>query len=271
MLTLRLLLLASLALYAQAAEAKLLAWEGTLSLDLLDPGLEGPVLAGPGVALALPTEAGGKALQTLHLVGGLDASAFVLVTDPGAPALAALSASATLGIGTLGPFQPPVWFGPQLTRRTLPVLGALRLCFFSITCGGALSVPLAINAGRSGTGVGVGGHLTVGGMGPIRISLEAAPWTLGTTYLSVTTPSGASLALSRFGFVHGPASLTGSTATSGGELQLVTPLVVRSTQTPELSGFGVLTVRFIPEPGSLLLLGSAGAALAVLGRRRFRS
>jgi hypothetical protein len=71
--------------------------------------------------------------------------------------------------------------------------------------------------------------------------------------------------------VHGPWSFTGSTALPGGELQLVTPLVVNARQGMDpLTGFGRLAIRFVPEADSLLLLGSGAAGLALAARARRR-
>jgi hypothetical protein len=39
---------------------------------------------------------------------------------------------------------------------------------------------------------------------------------------------------------------------------------------PELPIFAVLTMQFVPAPGTLLLLGSGIAGLALLGRKRSR-
>ncbi len=118
--------------------------------------------------------------------------------------------------------------------------------------------------------MGVGGIITVGGSGPLRLSLEAAPWTIRTATVPVTTNGGGTVAVAAAGWLHGPASFTTSTAVSGGALSLVTPLRITSNLGTPLGAFGRLTLRFVPEPGLLLLMGSGLLGLAILGRTRMR-
>jgi hypothetical protein len=71
------------------------------------------------------------------------------------------------------------------------------------------------------------------------------------------------------GFRHGPASLGSSTATASGVLQLVTPIVISTNLGVDLAllgAFAFLTLHFVPEPGTAVLLGAGVAALAALGR-----
>ena len=72
------------------------------------------------------------------------------------------------------------------------------------------------------------------------------------------------------GFQHGPASLTSSTAAASGQVRLVTPIFI-STNISAISvlrGFALMTLHLVPEPGTLLLLGSGIAGLVVFGRTR---
>ena len=151
-----------------------------------------------------------------------------------------------------------------------------------------LTAPTTVD-GVPGTGIkglGVGGLVTMGGYGGIRISVQMAPWTVKTVtgYGVITTSQGAQVnqTWQTAGWVHGPASQTGSsTAAPGGAMRLVTPAQI-STNT--VLGFAApdgrfgetvgsvisLTLRFVPEPEQCLLLGAglAGLGLLVEIRRR---
>ena len=78
--------------------------------------------------------------------------------------------------------------------------------------------------------------------------------------------------MSAFGFAHGPASATSSTADISGVVQLV-------TATRIVSNFGgtivfpllsTLYIHLVPEPGALVLLVSGVAGLVAIGRSRIR-
>jgi hypothetical protein len=260
---------ALLLLLAAPARAELLGWDGTLSLDYFssDPLLRHWELSGRHAAVA---EGPLPALGALHLAGGISDAATLLVTDPDAlvGGVAAVRLSATLGIGTLSPL-PPLPFGQLLEARQLPVFGSLRLCLVTPDCIDDLSL-VSFFQGQT-RALGVGGTLAGSLPGGTRLSVQAAPWTLGTATAAVDTGAGGTATAFAFGFVHGPASGSGSSGASGGELQLVTPMRAVSAAAPGLSGFGRLRLHFVPEPGELLLLAAGLASLLVLARRRTRT
>ena len=166
-----------------------------------------------------------------------------------------------------------------LTQNTVPTTGFVRICIFYTGCNsGSLDSNLGEGQTANGAftkGGGIGGVLTIGGSGPIRISLVGGPWTLKTASVSNRTDNGGITIFSRKGFVHGPASLTSSTALSSGIVQLVTASQTTTLGIPGNSDkSGNITfarTHFVPEPGLLLLLGSGAVGIALLGYRRTRS
>jgi hypothetical protein len=150
------------------------------------------------------------------------------------------------------------------------ISGLAKICLVFGPCGTSnVPVPLSPVGGK---GIGVGGTQTF--PGNVNITMKHAPWTIGQPVLTIHSPnSNVTTPVLPGGFVHGPASLTSSTALPSGTIQLVT---VSKTYTslasafPELPVIGVLQLHFVPEPGTLLLLVSGVVGLAVLGRKRNR-
>jgi hypothetical protein len=113
--------------------------------------------------------------------------------------------------------------------------------------------------------VGQGGtvfHAAVAGEpGILDTTVIGAPWMLGTAAVGTVTV---------MGFAHGPASNATSTALPGGRISLVTPIFLStglSLGDPTFPLFARVTIDFVPEPSTLLLLSAGVAALAALGRR----
>ena len=158
----------------------------------------------------------------------------------------------------------------------LPVGGLARICLFITDCSGNLPLALTGHTSASGTaGIGIGGLLTLGGSGLIRVSVQAAPWTLHKrTLLDQTDQFGNIITKMGRGFVHGPASLSSSTAKPSGIVQFLSAAQVTTNITAGsndvIALFNRLRIHFVPEPGMLLLLGSGVAGLVLLGRQRMR-
>jgi len=186
--------------------------------------------------------------------------------------------SAALGTGTLE-INPFAGAGePRVVAGILPIHGLARVCVFLAECSSSIDLELAETlAGVVTRGIGVGGVITAGGFGAVRLSLHNQPWTLGVASLSIPTASG-KLLVQGTGHQHGPFSIRGTTRNcwdadgdgqneSCGELQLVAPMqVVGQGFAP--SAVAELTIRFVPEPSLALLLGTGVAVVAVVGARR---
>jgi hypothetical protein len=243
-----------------------LAWDGTFSLEFFssDPVLRSWNLTGSGVAIGAGPQ---PTLETLRLRGGISDVDTFFLTDPDTAgnSVAAIQAQATLGIGTLGRF-PPLSFAPYLSAKAMPVHGEVRVCYLTLDCYD--SQPLLRFAQGYSPALGVGGIVTLGPSNELQVSLQGAPWTIATATVPVATPGGGSVTAYTLGFVHGPFSGSGTTGWPGGEIQLVTPLVVQGAETPSVSGFGRLTLRFVPEPAGLLPLACAVLALFIASRKR---
>jgi hypothetical protein len=168
---------------------------------------------------------------------------------------------------------------------TMGMGGIVKICILSTACTQflpmVLNQPTTVN-GVPGTGTkgpGVGGLITAGGYGGIRISLQANPWTIKTaTVFDQITPTGGPPRIVTTwvakGWAHAPVSTTTSTAQPSGVIQLVTPNQVMTNlplgSSDKMGSFVIAMIHFIPEPGLLLLLGSGVTGLAILGRRRLR-
>jgi hypothetical protein len=250
-----------------------------------------PVLSNTfGGVATLNSSSGGipAHLNTLRLAGSRGAGGttqMVAITDPvvAANGIASLRITAQLGTGTFAPISGGAASTTVLIKNVLPIRGLSKVCLLSTTCTNFLPLQLTQHTVGSGVkGVGIGGLITIGGgTNPIRISIEAAPWTIktGTSIDEITTPM-TTMGIKKFinatgmGFAHDPSSGTTSTAQPSGVVQLITPMQVVTNLTSgsnsKIALFGTLTIHFIPEPGMLLLLGSGVAGLVLLGRHRMK-
>jgi hypothetical protein len=167
---------------------------------------------------------------------------------------------------------------------TMPVQGVVKICLLTSACTTYLSLPFTqpttVNGVPGGgyKGLGIGGSGTIGGYGGIRMSLQWGPWTIKTHIAidQITTTGGERVMIEvpNKGWAHAPVSTTTSTGQPGGVVQLVTPNQVQTNlplgSNDQVGSSAMIRVRFIPEPGLLLLVGSAVAGLALLGRKRMR-
>jgi hypothetical protein len=260
------MLFASLLIAGQAG-AKTLDFQGTLEITVSWVGEI--IVHGSGVSTVNDTS-GGAHLSTLRLAGGITGSGTVPITDPNQTGtLKSIRIAATIGTGTLTGISG----APPMGQNKLPIKGMTRICIFSPSCITNLPMNNTSNGTRGG---GLGGLLTIGGMGSIRVSLWGAPWTLATVGATHQTGKGNFVTLSRVGFVHGAASGTNSsTAVNSGVIQMIAPQTATTIGTTGNSSaialFNIMTLRFIPEPGLLLLLGAGVVGLGLLGRSRMKT
>ncbi len=140
----------------------------------------------------------------------------------------------------------------------------------SVNLGGGVIIPINLGAAL----VGLGGTTT---QPPVTgFFFENGVWTNGTAVIQFTTvTTGTTLVLgmtfSSMGTVAQTVTAMGSgTALSpGNTVTLVTPTFVLALGN-KLPVFATFTVQLIPEPGTLLLLGTGIVGLAAVGRRKAR-
>ncbi len=254
---------------AGSAHAATLDFTGTLRIHIGgwryyggDPAYL--TVAGGGTA-SVNASGGGIHLTSLALPGGSFGPSTVTAPWPAVNSVNSLVLTLTQNLS--GSFSG-ISGGPP-GGGAMGLSGIAKVCLLFAPCPYA-NIPLPLTPTAGGAGFGIGGTRTT--PGAVAVTLQHAPWTIGQPVMTIHTPnSNVTSPLLPAGFAHGPASLTSSTAQLSGALQLVTVSKVFTSLTgglPEMPLIGILTLSFIPEPGTLLLLGSAVPALAVFGRRR---
>jgi len=160
--------------------------------------------------------------------------------------------------------------------NTVPATGGVTICLLLPTlppCAGQLDLLVGATTAGVNIGGGVGGILTIGGTGSIRISVIGAPFTVKTVSAVNRTANGGFDLFVENGFAHGPVSMTSSTAAASGVIQTITAnhTTVVAPGDGDLSGnITRALTHFIPEPGLLLLFTSGAVGMALLGRKRMR-
>jgi hypothetical protein len=135
---------------------------------------------------------------------------------------------------------------------------AIRLLAYSGSVTG-LAIPLS-PMGRPG------GFASVTGGGGTILQVYGTGWTTGVqTLMAPATEVGGGTTTPWTGTATG-ADLR--TASGAGTLVLISPLFIRTNIAGDLPTFATMTLNYVPEPSTLLLVGLGIAGLALRGRRK---
>jgi len=233
---------------AAPAAAVPVAFSGTLSLAL--SALPPITVVATGTA-DVASSAG--QITSIALAGGTFATSVTIpVTDPVSSPITQVIASLTNGAASFGTLPGANLDNDFLTDLSgtgsgpMALTGQAKIGLFPGPLAN-LTVPFT-SGGVNGVGLG-GGYVVA--TSAVTVSVRGAPWTTGTASIGTATA---------MGFL------------AGNTVQLVSP----TTLTTSLGGdttipmFSVLTLSFVPEPGSWLLISCGLAGLTVLragGRR----
>jgi len=235
---------------------------------------------------------------------GLPPATFTATYSPGSGSSSGSGSTATW---TLPPGQFPGGIAsasinslaaPPLTHIQIIVNSNPGTGFFAHTPGGAMLVTGIANVWGLGgfpaggppllgvpLALGAPGTVMAGGYG-VFITAFANSWTTKTTTILLASPqyvvhtANTSIVTTPSPGNTGTIVLTVTQVTSmgggsqfvngAGTVVLVSAINVLTSIAGQIPTFAVLTLQYVPEPGTLLLLGSGIAGLALIGRRKLR-
>jgi hypothetical protein len=238
--------LVALGLGAQA-QAAALPFSGSLALQVAT--LNPAAVTGAGIATVNSSEGGGHIDSLAFDANVFSVSGIVVpVTDPAAAPIKGVQATLMNAAAAF------TGGGAGALGGTMAINGVAKVCLFA-----ACATPPPANVSVPLSVVGVGGSKSVSFF--VNVTVTGNPWTTGVAAVGTASVAG---------FAHGPASGTSSTAAPSGVIRLVTPVLVSTNigASAVVPTFGILTLHFVPEPGTLMLLGSGIAGLVALGRSR---
>jgi hypothetical protein len=124
---------------------------------------------------------------------------------------------------------------------------------------------LAMNGGTNGVGLG-GNPIIVVGDSLVLVTLHGNQWTTGTRSIQVASDA-ATPDVPKF------ITQSGSPLDASGHIKLISPTTLSTNigASATLPMFAIMELQFeqvVPEPGTLLLLASGVAGLAMVGRKR---
>jgi len=238
-------LAATLLTFGLSGQAHATQFPFTGDISIAISGLSPAQLPGAGTA-TINGSAGGEHINTLDLPAGVFAiSGFVLpVTDPGAAPIKGVQVTAANAAGAFNRN------GGNL-GGSMPINGTTKVCLFAACTAAVANISVPLNV------AGAGGSAFVSAA--VNLTVLGAPWTTGTAQIGTITQMGG-------------AAPQSSTGMASGTVSLVTPVFVSTNigASAVVPVFALLNMHFVPEPGTLVLLGAGIAGLINYGRTRNR-
>jgi hypothetical protein len=227
------------------------AQAGPLSSASFSVALAGATLVFPGVGATGTAAVGGNGPATIGAGSAFAGTQTVTLTGTQATKSPVDKIQVVIGSNAAGSFTGSPLGG------TATFNGNANLYATASASSPFLAIPANFGFSTSFTVMGSG----------LSFSIVGNPWTAGvTTVTGITgqmTPNGGSN-----GTTLMLSGMNNLTVGGGGSLTLVSPGRVYVSTGNKLPVIGTLVLNYVPEPGTLLLLGSGALGLAILGRRR---